>query len=296
MPDPSFAGVLAGPAVGAADFRYHRPRHPEEVDALLAQHGANARLLAGGTDLLVQVRAGHRQPAHVVDVADLGPLGDIAIDGDRLTVGAAAPLWRVREHPVVQQRYAALADGAACVGSLQIQSRATLVGNACNASPAADTSPALLLYDASATIRSVAGHRELPVADLWLGPGATALGPGEWVESLTLTDPGEHGSAYVKLGRTRGVDLALVAVACLVGADDVRVACASLAPTSRRIGSVETLLRDRPDADDTALGGAIAAEITPITDIRASAAYRLAMATVCTRRAFGAARERREAS
>jgi CO/xanthine dehydrogenase FAD-binding subunit len=292
MPDPAVAGVLAGPAVGASDFRYHRPRHPEEVDALLAEHGASARLLVGGTDLLVQVRAGHRRPAHVVDIADLGALSAITFEDGRLRVGASVPLRRVREHPVVRDRFAALEQGAASVGSLQIQSRATLVGNACNASPAADTSPAVLLYDAVVTIRSVNGRRDLPVAAFWTGPGRTVLEPGEWVEQLTLTDPGPHGSAYVKLGRTRGVDLALVAIACLVGEEDVRVSCASLAPTSRRIGSVESLLRADPVADDESLDRAIAAEIRPITDIRASAAYRLAMARVCTRRAWAAARQR----
>ena len=295
MHSPATSGrVLAGPAVGAARFSYHRARHPDEVDELLAEHGPQARILAGGTDLLVQMRAGVRRPQHVVDVADLAGLSTVSFTDGRLRVGAGAALWRIEELPVVRERFAALYEGARCVGSLQIQSRATLAGNACNASPAADTSPALLLYDAVMGIRSAVGKREVPITEFWSGPGGTTMRPGEWVEHITLSDPGPHGSCYVKLGRTRGVDLALVAIACLVGAGEVRVACASLASSARRLGGVAELLRSDPTADSEAVDTALAAEISPISDIRASSRYRLAMAGVCTRRAHSAATARRD--
>jgi len=284
--------VLAGPAVGAAGFEYHRPRAPEEVDALLAEHGEEARLLAGGTDLLVQLRSGARRPAHVVDLVELRDLSAIAVSGRRLRVGATTRIWELAEHPVVRERFAALVDGARCVGSLQIQSQATLVGNVCNASPAADTAPALLLYDAVAAVRSARGRRELPLAELWVGPRRTSLAADEWVEALLLTDPGPHGSGYVKLGRTRGVDLALVGIACLDTGSEVRVACASVAATPRRLPAVERVLA--AGADDPALGDALAGEIRPIDDVRASARYRLAMAAVCCRRARALAARRRD--
>lgn len=294
MPDGALGSqVLAGPAVGAADFRYHRPRDAEEVDALLAEHGEDARLLAGGTDLLVQLRSGVRRPAHVVDLVELRALSGIAVSGRQLRVDATTRVWELEQHPVVRERFAAIRDGAGCVGSLQIQGQATLVGNVCNASPAADTAPALLLYDAVAGVRSVRGRREVPLAELWLGPGRTSLAADEWVEEIVLEDPGPHGSCYVKLGRTRGVDLALVAMACLDAGSEVRVACASVAPTPRRLPAVERLLAGAPD--DRALGDALSGEIQPISDVRASARYRLAMAAVCCRRARKLAARRREA-
>lgn len=260
----------------------------------MAALGPDARIIAGGTDLIVQVRAGVRQAAHVIDVADIAELSGISLRDSKLRVGSVASLSAIQEFPGVPERFAALVEGCRNVGSIQIQSRATLAGNACNASPAADTSPALLVYDTTVGIRSVDGRRELPIGEFWTGPGGTALQPGEWVEYLTLTDPGIHGSSYVKLGRTRGVDLALVGIACLVGEHTVRLACASMAPTARRMVAVEDVLSEDPAATAAAIDSVIASELTPISDIRASARYRLAMAGVCTRRAFALATDRRE--
>lgn len=295
MPDRSTQQrVLAGPAVGAADFTYHRPGAPREVDELLARYAAEARVLAGGTDLLVQIRSAARRPAHVVDIADLSAVGGIRLDGAQLRVGAATQLWELEAHPVVRERFAALREGVRCVGSLQIQNRATLVGNLCNASPAADTGPALLVYEAAVSVRSVRGSREVRLVDFWLGPGRTALDPDEWVEHVTLHDPGQHGSAYVKLGRTRGVDLALVGVAAVVTSAGVRLAGASLAPTVQRLTGVEELLSADVAAGKDEVAAAVAADVSPISDLRASARYRLAMAGVCVRRAHEIASRRRE--
>ncbi|GAA4699545.1 FAD binding domain-containing protein [Nocardioides conyzicola] len=286
--------MLAGPAIGASDFTYHRARTVDEVDDLVARYGGEVRVIAGGTDLLVQIRAGLRAPAHVVDIADLGELAGIDLVDGRLVVGASASLWRLSQDPVVAARFRALREAALCVGSLQIQSRATLVGNACNASPAADTSPTLLVYDAVVGVRSPGGRREVPMEQFWTGPRTTALGVGEWVEYIALVDPGKHGSTYEKLGRTRGVDLALVGIACVVRDGDVRVACASLGPTAQRLGTVsEVLTTDGSPANDV-LDEALAADVTPISDIRASARYRLAMARVCVRRAYQRAAARNQ--
>jgi carbon-monoxide dehydrogenase medium subunit len=297
MPDGSTdQRVLAGPAVGAADFTYHRPGDPREVDELLARYAARARVLAGGTDLLVQIRSAARRPAHVIDIADLSAVRGVGFVGGRLRIGAATQLWELDADSVVRERFAALREAVRCIGSLQIQNRATLVGNLCNASPAADSGPALLMYDAAVGVRSVRGTREVPLTEFWLGPGATVLEPDEWVEHVTLQDQGHHGSAYVKLGRTRGVDLALVGVAALVNAAGVRLACASLAPTVRRLGTVEALLSANVAPDKGEVADAVAADVRPIDDLRAGARYRLAMAAVCVRRAHESADRRREES
>jgi carbon-monoxide dehydrogenase medium subunit len=215
------------------------------------------------------------------------------VDG-RLRVGASVPVGRLAEHPVVRDRFLALRSAAGCVGSLQIQSRATLAGNACNASPAADTAPSLLAYEATFGVRSARGRREVTAKEFWVAPGRTVLEPDEWVEYVELSDAGDHGSAYVKLGRTRGVDLALVGVACVVRDGGVRVACASLSATPRRLPTLESALESTVDGtslSDADLERAIAADVTPISDVRASARYRLAMAAVCARRAHRSAAE-----
>ena len=275
-------------------FVYHRPQDAGDVDDILQTHGADARVLAGGTDLLVQVRAGIQQLQHVIDITGLEELSFLQPEGSRLRIGAGAPMWKLTENPLVRTRFVALAEAARSVGSKQIQNRATVVGNICNASPAADTGPALLIYDAVVGIRSAAGRRRLPLGQFWLGPRLTALEPHEWVEYVELEDPGFHGSCYVKLGRTRGVDIALVGAAVMANEDGFRLAYASVAPTVRRTPRAETAL-------DPALGESqtwetverqLAAEIAPIDDLRASARYRSAMALVCTRRGVALAHHR----
>jgi CO/xanthine dehydrogenase FAD-binding subunit len=291
MPEslPTAATAVLSPPAVAGGFTYHRPGTAAKVDDLLAAPGGTTRLLAGGTDLLVGLRSGAITAEHVVDLVDVAEVRGVHRDGERLHIGAGASLWTLAEHPVVRTRFAALAEAVRCVGSLQIQARATLAGNVCNASPAADTSPALLLYDAEVGVRSARGQRSVPLADLWTGPRRTVLEADEWVDRLTLTDPGRHGSAYVKLGRTRGVDLALVGVAVLVTDDATRVAACSVAPTVGRLPDVERALDAGGDVER-----AVAASISPISDIRAGADYRRAMTAVCSRRAHAQAVRRRD--
>jgi len=275
-------------------YIYCRPQDASEVDDLLSTHGADASILAGGTDLLVQVRDRSISPGYVVDVSDLRELSNIETDVNGIRIGAACPLWRLIESALVRERFAGLCEAARCVGSRQIQNRATVVGNICNASPAADTAPALLIYDAVVGIRSRLGKRRIPLSELWLGPHRTTLDPGEWVEYVEVRDAGRHGSCYVKLGRTRGIDLALVGVAALAADDGFRLAYAAVAPTVRRAIVTERLLDPARGADQVweAVERSLAAEIDPIDDVRASARYRSAMALVCTKRGIATAHER----
>lgn len=275
-------------------YIYRRPRDASEVDDLLSAHGADAMILAGGTDLLVQARDLSISPRYVVDISDLSELSNIEADGDGMRIGAACPLWRVTETALVRERFAALSEAARCVGSRQIQNRATVVGNICNASPAADTAPALLIYDAIVGIRSKLGKRRLPLSEFWLGPRRTTLDPGEWVEYVEARDAGRHGSCYMKLGRTRGVDLALVGAAVLATDDGFRLAYAAVAPTVRRATMTERVLDPSRGADQpwSDVERSLATEIEPIDDVRASARYRSAMALVCTKRGVAIAHER----
>ena len=186
---------------------------------MLRDHGPGARLLAGGTDLLVRLKKGLRMcPRVVVDLKRVAELrGDVdEIDG-RIRIGARAVMTDVIEDQRIREHFPALVEAARTVGSVQIRNRATLAGNLCNASPAADTAPALLAHGAQPESRQrQRGTRQLPLDDFFTGPGRTVLAPGEMVASIDLPLPIEPtGGAFGRLTRRHGVDLAIVSVCCV---------------------------------------------------------------------------------
>lgn len=273
-------------------FVYYRPRSSDEVTGLLDEFGDMAWLHAGGTDLIVQMRAGVVRPRHVIDLNEVEGLREVEglPNNGGLRIGAGVTMGRLRFDKRIRVGWPALAEGAAEVGSRQIQNRATLIGNVCNASPAADTVPALFLYGASLNIQGPEGRRTISIEEFAVGPRRTALQLGEWVTSVDIPrGPSRSGSAYVKLGRSPGVDLALVGVACLVSPQQTRLALASVAPTVRRALATERLLEDSSTFPEEA-ATVLRDEIAPIDDVRASADYRRTMASKLARRAWERAR------
>ncbi len=269
---------------------YHRPRSVAEATALLSAPGA--RPIAGGTDLMVQARGGRSGPQALVDLNFVPGLAALGVGPDGgLRIGATVRLARLEGDPLCRA-YPLLREAAATVGSIQVRNRATLAGNLCNGSPAADTAPALLCYEAVVHVVGPAGRRDVPLEEFLRGPGQTALGPGEWVEAVGLPPPPPHGACYLKLGRTLGVDLAVTGVAALVSAAEVRLAAASVAPTPRRLRPVEAVLAAAAPGSRPDIGPATRAAIAPIDDARASAAYRQAMTVVLAYRAWAAAQAR----
>ena len=208
-------------------FDYVRPDNLEEVIALLEKHGPAARLLAGGTDVLVRLRLGHMRPSVVVDLKRARGLESTIVQvGSSLRVGARSVMADLLADERVRTHFPALVEAARVVGSAQIRHRATLVGNICNASPAADTAPPLLVYDAAANIVGPAGARRVPVAEFFTGPGRTVLSRGEIVSSIDLPIPeGRTGAAFTRLTRRRGVDLASLTVSCLIKQSGEREHC-----------------------------------------------------------------------
>ena len=250
--------------------------------------------LAGGTDLLPQMRAGRRRPQRLIDVKRVPGLAGIRdLDDGGMSIGAAVPLIDLETHPSVRGRFPLLAECSRAVGAPPIRNRATLAGNLCNASPAADTSVALLALEAFVQVAGPAGTRTIPMTAFFTGPGETTLAPGELVTEIILpaSSLGFRGS-YLRLSRRRGMDLATVGVlvACRAngGPSSHRVALAAVAPTPLRVLESEALLdRDGIGAADRAAD--IAREAcSPITDIRGSAGYRREMVGVLTRRGIGA--------
>jgi CO/xanthine dehydrogenase FAD-binding subunit len=274
-------------------FCYARPNDLNEALSLLAEHGPDARVLAGGTDVLVRLRLGHMRPGIVVDVKHIGELrSDIVETGGFLRIGARAVMTDIIADLRIRRHFPALVEAAAVVGSVQIRNRATLAGNICNASPAADTAPVLLAHGARVNLIASSGPRHVPLPEFFVGPGRTVLGPGELVESIDLPLASDTtGAAFARVTRRRGVDLATINLCCVVtGTGRVRFAFGAVGPrpfvveddTGALVGASGRA------AQDTALNRVIA-HATPISDLRANRDYRVAMLSVMSRRALDAA-------
>ncbi len=228
-------------------FAYARPESLAETYALLGAE-PGARLLAGGTDLLVGVRKGTVVPPLVIDVKRVAELqGGIVERDGTLRIGAGTVLTDVIADRRVQEAYPALVEAARVVGSIQIRNRATLAGNLCNASPAADTVPPLLVAGAQLELASPAGHRRVPLAEFLIGPGRTVLEPAELVTAIELPLAAEAvGSAFQRMTRRRGVDLATVNLACAVTSEGVtRFAFGAVGPRAFLAEDESGTLADR---------------------------------------------------
>lgn len=272
-------------------LEYYEPQEVGDAIRLLSEHGEQARLLAGGTDLLIQMEGRRLQPRAVIYCARIPDLRGITWSQEGgLRVGAAATLREVENHPAIVDRYPALARGAKEVGSVQIRNLATLAGNLCNASPSADTSPALLAYDCEVEIAGPGGTRCVPVAEFWTGPGRTVLARGEMVVAMRLPPPPAGlRSFYHKLAVRKAMDLAMVGVTVTLwpgngAARQVRIALGAVAPVCLRAAEAETAIAGGGAAAIEQAADLAEAAASPIDDHRASAAYRRAMVRVLTRR------------
>jgi CO/xanthine dehydrogenase FAD-binding subunit len=277
------------------DFEYHAPRTLDEALALLAQHRENARVLAGGTDLVLQLTDRVVAPDHVIDIKNVSELTrfDLAPDG-ALTMGAATPFRKLEASPEIRDRFPGLAEAATEVGSWQIRNLGTVGGNLCTASPSAEIAPILLALDAEAEIVGQRGRRTVPISQFHTGVRRTVLEPDELLLEIRIPAPGERsGSHYIKLKQREKMDLAFVGVAAVVDMEpgdgvvrSARIALGAVAPTPIRVSEAEQRLAGQRLTDDLlAEAGRLAAEASrPISDVRASAEYRREMVSVLTRR------------
>jgi CO/xanthine dehydrogenase FAD-binding subunit len=284
---------------GLPEFEYVRAESIEQASKILLDESKESRLFMGGTDLFVQMRAGARSPGLLVDVKHLPGMNDIQLKSDgSLHVGAAVSLNALARHADVAEHFALLAEAAQSVGSYQLRSRATMGGNLCNASPAADTAPAALVLGARLIAQSVEGERSIPAEAFFLGPGENALQHGEILTRIEFPSPPKRSvGRYLKLGRNAAGDLAIVGVAALGSPDDdspsgyrFRLALSSVAPTPLLVPEVENNLANEAIDDEHIQAAASAAQqaAKPIDDVRATADYRSAMVEVYARRALQA--------
>lgn len=262
-------------------FDYFEPASLEEAIGLLEQHGEGARLLAGGTDLVVQMKMERVSPHAVISLAGIPGLRRIEARDGSLFIGSGATIAAIERDPRIRQRHPSLADACASFSTTQVQVMGTIGGNICNGSPAADCAPALLVAGAEVDIAGPRGTRRLPIERFFAGPGRTVVEKGEILAGVVLpAPPAGAGSAFLKIGRV-AADVAKASVALVLIRDggriaDCRIAFGSVAPTPLRSGRAERVLAGRVFNQEALSEAAeiAALEVAPIDDVRSKAWYR----------------------
>ena len=277
-------------------FEFYQPATLAEASRLVNEHGAGGRFLAGGTDLVIAMKEKGLLPRYIVDLKRLPGLSGIREEADgSITIGALTTMYAVETSPLIRRKYPFLSQSAAEVGSIQIRNRATIGGNMANATPSADTAPALVALDASARIAGLNGSRTVALEQFFKGPGQTVMSGEEILTEILIpkTAPELVGD-YIKFSPRDMMDLAYVGVAVAFNlgsgkrCDGVRIVLGAVAPTPLRARQAESLLEGQSLTETLAAqaGEAAAQESRPISDVRSSAEYRRAMVAVMTKRAL----------
>lgn len=277
------------------ESRVVRPTSVDEAVSELARNRGRAKIVAGCTDLTLALRRSEERPDVFITVAGIPEIRTIREDSRGIRIGAAVTMTELEDAPAIVQRYTALAEAARTVGGVQIRNAATLGGNVCNASPGADTPPALLALGAVAEIAGAGGRRRVDIEEFFLGPRRTVLEPSEMLVAFHMPrPPARFGSAYLRLTPREALDLAIVGVAVGIGLDThrivaaCRIALGAVAPTPLLVPEAGArLLGQVVDTEQLAEAGSVAAAACrPIDDVRASAAYRREVVPILVRRAI----------
>ena len=278
------------------NFHYLKAKSVSEVCILLGKHQGRARVIAGGTDLLVKMKEGGLRPRYLIGLKGIPGLDGLAYDRQGLHIGAMATHRDVLKSSIVRERYGSLAEALECIGTPQIRNLGTVGGNLCNSSPAADAAPILIVLGARVKLAGITGAREMLLEDFFRGPGQTALSQGEILTEILVPRISAHSAGkYEKLALRSSADLAAVGVACWARCnpdngvlEDIRIALGAVAPAPMRSKEAEGILRGKVPAEELIRLAASRAseEAKPVTDLRASAGYRREMVAVMARRAI----------
>ena len=277
-------------------FEYHAPASVREALECLSQYEGKAKVLAGGTDLLVAMKKREAAPEHLINLKGIEALKTILYDPkEGLRIGSLATIGDIERSQVVREKYAPLWDAVRVMAAPQVRNLGTLGGNLCSAVPSADTAPPLIALGASVRLVGINGERSVPVEAFFKGPGQSVLKADEiMVEVLVPNPPAHSGGAYFKLMRRNAMDLALVGVAVFLRLADAKRACSearialgAVAPTPIRAPMAEHVLVGKEVTEDVAAeaGNVASREARPITDVRTSEGYRRLMVGVLTKRA-----------
>ena len=282
----------------------HSPDTVEKAVALLVAD-AKARPLAGGTDLIVQMRSHRAAPSAIVDIKRIAGMSSIRAEAGGFAIGAAVPCTALKDNKALAAAWPGVVEAANLIGSVQVRNRATMAGNLCNASPAADSVPALVAAGASCVIAGPGGTREIPVEAVTSGPGKTSLAPGEFVVEIRLpARPNGGGDAYLRSIPRTEMDIAVVGAGAAVVIDAsgtctaARVSIGAVAPTVLLVEAAGAALVGSKfdDAAMERMAEAVRTACKPIADKRGTVEYRIAMAGVLAKRVVSIARERAGAS
>ena len=282
-------------------FAYAAPSTVEEAVEILTKHGDKARPMAGGTDLLVQVRGGRFDLDVVVDVKKIPELTEVNNSKDNLKIGGAVPCHMLYEDKEISELFPGLIDAASLIGGIQIQSRSGFGGNLCNSTPSADGICPLIVHSAVAHVEGPSGGRDIPVEEFCTGPGANALGKGEMLVSIDIPNQGENfGSAYERFIPRNEMDIAVAAVgsSILLGSDgkikDARIALASVGPTPvfAKKASDSLIGKDANESSFSEAASIAKTECSPIEDMRGTVEQRQHLVEVLTKRTLTKSLER----
>lgn len=284
-----------------SNLTYHAPDSVEQAVAILSRD-ATARVLSGGTDLIVQMRSGRLDPSAVVDLKRIPELSGVRVLADGgFAIGATTPCTALKDHAALTAAWPGVVEAANLIGSVQVRNRATMAGNLCNASPAADSVPALVAAGATCIVAGPHGPREVPVEVIPTAPGKTSLARGEFVSEFRLPPrPAHGGDAYLRSIPRTEMDIAVVGagVSLVLGTDGTctaaRIALGAVGPTVVLAPEAAAVLTGSrfEDAALDRMAEAVRAACKPIDDKRGTASYRTAMAAVLVRRTVAIARQR----
>lgn len=279
-------------AIDAFDFK--TPVLLSEALSLLARDGETTRILAGGTDFILQMKHGLVHPSLVIDIKKVPELNALEwSEHNGLHIGAAVPLNRILTFKELKEKFGILFQACSLIGSLQIKNRATIGGNICNAAPSADSAPALLCLNASVRLDSAGGTRSLPLEEFFLAPGKTAASKNELMVEITIPNPPDHSAGcYMRHTTREEMDIAVAGVGSFIvlspdnRLQEVRIALGAVAPTPLRARQAEAVLEGKAVTAELIEGAATAAasEAAPISDLRGSAEFRRELVRVLTRR------------
>lgn len=284
------------------DFEYCAPDNLREAIGLKATHKGSAELLAGGTDLIIFMRARSKRPDLVINVKKIPELSELQLDKAGLTIGASVSCRAIYENDQIAEKYSALVDSTSLIGGIQIQGRASIGGNLCNAAPSADTIPTLIAYSAVAKVVSDTGARQIPVEEFCVAPGQTILNDDEILVNIFIPAPAPRsGARFLRFIPRNEMDIAVANAAVFVELDEAgqnfrsaRIAIGAVAPTPLFVEEAGAALIDQPVNEESLLNAARIARdaASPINDMRGTVEHRKQLVEVLTRRALNGAIER----
>jgi CO/xanthine dehydrogenase FAD-binding subunit len=289
--------------VALQDFEFLSPNTIEEAVSMKAASGNRARALAGGTDVLVQLRVGRFDIDQLIDMKNIPELNELSYsESDGLTIGAAVPCFKIYADPTVRSSYPCLVDSSELIGSIQIQGRATLGGNLVNSSPSGDSLPSLIVLNGTAVIQGISGTRDVPIAEFFTGPGRNIMTDDELLVSLKFPTPNKSsGAAFLRFIPRNEMDIAVANVASSVtissdgkNFETVRIAIGAVGPTPSFAKDAGDLLAGQIVNDENILKAAEAtkAYASPITDMRGTIEQRIHLIGVLTKRTLDIAIQR----